>query len=123
MPTPLPFRSARLLFLAVIFAGFVADASADTPNRYRVYRGRVVRRSTNAHVPLQPFALSPVTPLRSPMQVAYYAPRAIPRATQPDNDEADTDSSRPEITSSGSHPTVAGSRAQLRNGVAYAPSN
>jgi hypothetical protein len=55
------------------------------------------------------------------MQVAYYAPRAIARAQAPDSDEEVE--STPEISSNSSHPTVAGSRAVLRNGVAYAPSN
>jgi hypothetical protein len=54
------------------------------------------------------------------MRVAYYAPHAIPRASRIEEDE---ETSAPEIQSSRSQPTVAGNRAVIRNGVAYAPSN
>lgn len=81
----------------------------------RIYGGRVVR------VPLQPFSLDVSHTVARGMQVAYYAPRAIARAQAPDSNEEVE--STPEISSNSSHPTVAGSRAVLRNGVAYAPSN
>jgi hypothetical protein len=55
------------------------------------------------------------------MNVAYYAPHPIPRASQAEQDEES--SPAPEVRTSGSGPTVAGNRALLRNGVAYAPSN
>jgi hypothetical protein len=69
-------------------------------------------------VPLQPFTLGPAG---STVTTAYYTPRAIPRASQIDQEDEDSDAPAP--MTSGSHPTVAGSRAVLRGGVAYAPSN
>lgn len=55
------------------------------------------------------------------MQVAYYAPNTFPRAARFERDEETGPS--PEIESRGNHPTVAGSHALLRNGIAYAPAN
>jgi hypothetical protein len=78
---------------------------------------------SSSYVPLQPFTLGPShIASGSTVTTAYYAPRAIPRASQvEDRDGEDTDSPAPMTSSRG--PTVAGSRAVLRNGVAYAPSN
>jgi cell wall-associated NlpC family hydrolase len=77
-----------------------------------------------------------------PINVAFYAPRAIrayrarPRSEGAEDfddteggSESDAPTARPPeevnpaIESRGSHPTVAGSRALLRDGVAYAPSH
>lgn len=55
------------------------------------------------------------------MQIAYYAPRAIPRAADTETEEES--GPMPEIESTISHPTVTGSRAVVRHGVAYAPAN
>jgi hypothetical protein len=59
------------------------------------------------------------------MGVAYYSPRAIPRASsyQASDDDNDNASASASVQSGGSRPTVNGSRAVLRNGVAYAPAN
>lgn len=61
------------------------------------------------------------------VQLAYMVPRAQ-SATAPGADEGEEDQDRereaePDIESSGSRPIVTGSRAVLRNGVAYAPSH
>jgi cell wall-associated NlpC family hydrolase len=61
-----------------------------------------------------------------PMRVAYYAPRAQPaplppaKAVEEDNDAAEFANEPPVIRSN--RPIVEGSRAVLRNGIAYAPS-
>jgi hypothetical protein len=68
-------------------------------------------------VALQPFSLDEPALVR----YAYYVPRAIPRAEAViETDEAE--SSRPPQTIAAG-PVVAGKRAMLRNGVAYAPAN
>jgi cell wall-associated NlpC family hydrolase len=80
-------------------------------------------------VPLQPFlAGQPANDsLRAePMRVAYYTPRAqpvpVPRAdaAEEENDDAEIANKAPIIRSN--RPMVEGSRAVLRNGIAYAPS-
>ena len=80
-------------------------------------------------VPLQPFlAGQPANDsLRAePMRVAYYTPRAqpvpVPRAdaAEEENDDAEIANKAPIIRSN--RPMVEGSRAVLRNGMAYAPS-
>src|SRR5213076_1395978 len=57
----------------------------------------------------------------SSMQVAYYAPRPIPPAVRVE--ESEEPKIMPQFETSRAHPTVTGSRAVLRNGIAYAPSN
>lgn len=96
----------------------------------------VVRPSVqiaSAMVPLQPFRVEPSAPRAErvvyeptalpaePVRLAYYTPRAE-RVEMPDND---SDNERePKIASVDTRgPTVPGSRAVLRNGVAYAPSH
>jgi len=80
-------------------------------------------------VPLQPFSLretADTVPRAEPIRVAYYAPRTqpvlAPRAESvEDQDDRETASALPEINSN--RPMVAGDRAILRNGIAYAPSH
>jgi hypothetical protein len=80
-------------------------------------------------VPLQPFSLhetADVGPRAEPIRVAYYAPRSqpvpAPRAESvEDEDNRETTNAFPEINSN--RPIVAGDRAVLRNGIAYAPSH
>ena len=80
-------------------------------------------------VPLQPFlagqsASDSTRP--EPMRVAYYAPRAQPTpapraaAVEEDNDDAEIANESAIVRSN--RPIVEGSRAVLRNGIAYAPS-
>jgi hypothetical protein len=58
------------------------------------------------------------------VELAYYAPRAIPRPTSVDDDNDDDSSERfAPAQTNGSRPMINGNRAVLRNGVAYAPSN
>lgn len=122
MFSPLPCKGTLLLILACLLAAFVPGASADVLIRHRIYRGRTVHHVRAPYTVLQPFTLDPVRPSGSShLNVAYYAPHAIPRASQIEPDEED--SPLPEVRSSGSGPTVSGNRALLRNGVAYAPSN
>lgn len=103
--------------VALLGLAGVSTASADVRRHrvYRVYKGRTVRQT----VPLQPFSMyASARPSRS---VAYYAPRTLPRADRAEQDEEVGPS--PEVESRGSRPIVSGSRAVLRNGVAYAPVN
>jgi cell wall-associated NlpC family hydrolase len=128
MRVSVPFPSRRLctLLIGLLLISAFAQAQAQV----RVIPHRYVRRT---HVTLQPFSLE--TPrrthvIRRSAELAYYAPRPLPRgprAISGDDDERDADepatSSAPAAISSGSRPTVNGNRAVLRNGVAYAPSN
>lgn len=75
-----------------------------------------------ANVPLQPFTLDPPMETRRAIRVAYYAPRAIPHA-QPNYRDEETDEDWHVDRSSAAHPTVLGTRAVLRNGIAYAPAD
>jgi hypothetical protein len=106
----------------VLLLSLAASTSADTGVRDRIYRGRPVNDGQTYEVPLQPFSLDARTPQpRTAMHVAYYAPRAIPRAARIGDDEED--STMPDTGSHRSGPTVPGNRAVLRHGVAYAPAN
>jgi cell wall-associated NlpC family hydrolase len=80
-------------------------------------------------VPLQPFLagqLANDTARAEPIRVAYYTPRAQPvpvphaEAVVEQTDDAEIASEAPIIRSN--RPIVEGSRAVLRNGIAYAPS-
>ena len=80
-------------------------------------------------VPLQPFlAGQPIndSTRAEPMRVAYYTPRAQPvpvpraQAVEEENDDSEIANEAPIIRSN--RPIVEGSRAVLRNGIAYAPS-
>jgi hypothetical protein len=112
----------RFLFLILLVALFAPDAFAQPKRRHVVYRSRAVHHAPAARVPLQPFSFNDSVARVGPsMQVAYYAPHAIPRALQIEREEES--GPVPEIESRGGHPTVAGNRAVLRHGVAYAPVN
>ena len=80
----------------------------DAQTRYRV---------AEPATPLQPFSLEP----RSSVRMAYYVPRAVTRA-EPATDVSEREIERALPTAPGG-PTVAGNRAVLRNGIAYAPAN
>lgn len=119
---PAPRTSAIVLALAFVFAASTSRLSADGVVRHRIYRGRIVGHVSTRFIPLQPFTIDAVRPAGGTrMNVAYYAPHAIPRASQVEEDEENLHS--PEMRTGGSGPTVSGNRAVLRNGVAYAPSN
>src|SRR5205085_6736170 len=80
-------------------------------------------------VPLQPFSLHETAdagPRAEPIRVAYYAPRSQPalppRAESVEaEDDLETTNAFPEINSK--RPIVAGDRAVLPNGIAYAPAH
>jgi hypothetical protein len=112
----------QLLLLATVAALFASNAFADLPRRHRVDRDRIAYEVRSAQVPLQPFSFNDPPPRVAPsMQVAYYAPRAIPRAQRIEREQEEVGPT-PDI-SRASGPTVPGNRAVLRNGVAYAPAN
>src|SRR5438477_4738611 len=80
-------------------------------------------------VPLQPFSLretADASPRAEPIRVAYYAPRSqpapAPRA-EPVEDEDDLETTNAFAEVSSNRPVVAGDRAILHNGIAYAPSH
>ena len=83
-------------------------------------------------VPLQPFSVSGVIGVRraEPIQMAYNVPHAqtvsVPRARPPaeyKNDyEEEPERTVPTTQTQYGDPSVAGTRAILRNGIAYAPS-
>lgn len=110
----------RRLILLLVFAGIGGSAHGQT-SKLRRYR------PVSESVALQPFTFDEPRPARRAMAVAYYAPRAIPRArsTSADEDDNDEDSSERigPVQGGGARPMVNGNRAVLRNGVAYAPSN
>jgi len=102
-------QAAFCCFFALsIFATTLVKAQAQAP--------RIDRRK-EAIVALQPFSLDEPAPVR----VAYYAPRSFPRA-EPVSEENEPEAILQMETTS-ARPIVAGSRAVLRNGIAYAPSN
>ena len=88
----------------------------DRSAHQRVYNAQL------AGVPLQPFTLDPAVETRRAIRVAYYAPRDIARA-QPDTSREDTEESWQLNDSSATGPTVPGSRAILKRGIAYAPAD
>ena len=109
------------LRLAVaFFAGSVAVEMVNAQD------GRTDARGSFG-VPLQPFSLretADASPRAEPIRVAYYAPRSqpalAPRAeSAEDEDDVETTNAFPETNSN--RPVVAGDRAILRNGIAYAP--
>ena len=115
-PVPLRWTATRrgqaalCCFLALsIFATTLFEAQAQTP--------RTDSRK-EASVALQPFSLDEPAPVR----VAYYAPRHFPRA-EPVSEENEPEAIPQMETTASTHPIVTGSRAVLRNGIAYAPSN
>jgi cell wall-associated NlpC family hydrolase len=119
----------------------VSGANAQTPlkNLRRLAGERAEKTSTG--VTLQPFTMDePVSPPASalhsssrvlkavaaePMRLAYYAPRAqaveLPKPASDYNNE-EMERAETVIETRYNGPTVAGNRAVLRNGIAYAPS-
>jgi cell wall-associated NlpC family hydrolase len=124
MSVRFPLRRALLLAASLFVAATsVPNASADTVRRHRTYPVRAVHYARTVYAPpLQPFSMEvPSARAAADVRVAYYAPRAIPRAQPIEQDEETAP--MPEMESRGSGPTVSGNRAVLRNGVAYAPAN
>ena len=90
-------------FIALVFLATLSNADTQKPRHHR-------KKSTT--VALQPFSFD--RPSR--VHLAYYAPRAIPRAEVPDRDDNDEMDSNARFDSGGSHPTVPGKRAVLGMG-------
>jgi hypothetical protein len=88
-------------------------------------RPRRMMPSAAAAVVLQPFTLEPSR--TATRDVGYYAPHAFPHATRStssfDDDDESSSASIGSTFNGESGPMVNGSRAVLRNGIAYAPSN
>jgi hypothetical protein len=122
MPPLFPTPVSRFLkLLGVIALSSSTAFSADLRTRHV--------RTVDEDVPLQPFSLDGphAQPVRRAMHVAYYAAHALPHAESPryreDADREDSDVESEPHFGGGSHPIVNGSRALLRNGVAYAPAS
>ena len=94
--------------------GLFTFATSSSDAQDRRHRERIAE---GAPVALQPFTLDEPAPIH----LAYYAPRAIPRA-EPITEDKQPDPI-PQIATSASGPTVSGRRAVLRYGIAYAPAN
>jgi cell wall-associated NlpC family hydrolase len=110
-----------VVIIAIALLGATAKAQS---NRNRDnYRGEIVYPGQVVNVPLQPFSLDqqPVR-TKSAIQVAYYSSQPASRAQPVEHVESESEST-PQFEGGSSHPMVQGSRAVLRNGVAYAPSN
>jgi hypothetical protein len=116
-------RSRFDCFIAVVFSLLISNAFGEpTPMRH-VHHHELVYAGRPADVPLQPFSLDRPSPHPSTsIQLAYYAPRAVPRA-EPIVDGEENDVHAEFEEAGGSHPMVYGNRAVLRHGVAYAPTN
>jgi len=115
-PVPLRWKATRrgraalcCFFALSAFVTTLLETQAQTP--------RTDRHKEAVVVALQPFSLDEPAPVR----VAYYAPRRFPRA-EPVSKENEPEAILPMETTS-ARPIVAGSRALLHNGIAYAPSN
>lgn len=107
-----PRRRGQVLCCLLVLFAFVTTSSDAQEQKHR-------RRHTDeATVALQPFSLDEPAPVR----LAYYAPRAIPRAEAVTGDDDERDLV-PKIDNNAAHPVTSGRRAVLRNGIAYAPSN
>ncbi len=119
---------------SVLFLIALSDAEARSPHSQNGSETQFV-------VPLQPFTLDPPVARAIPVatRVAYNAPRAlpapapIPQTSDDDEEDIDQESNRDQnddgadestdrdVERHASGPTVPGSRAILRNGIAYAP--
>jgi hypothetical protein len=89
-----------------------------------VFRGEMVEEGEPSAPPAIPLAES--AGYDQPLRVAYMVPRpqnpGNPGPTEDDQDFDQEERADPAPTKSGHGPTVAGSRAILRGGIAYAPS-
>jgi hypothetical protein len=99
---------------------FHYDADEDAPSG-RVYQAEPVRMAERAHRG-EPVRVAYVTTTRRADPAPQPQPPRSEEAGNFDDYEPPRRATMPEIESSGSKPMVTGSRAILRNGVAYAPS-
>ncbi len=118
-----PLRARFDCFIAAAFALLISNAFGEPTSVRHVHHRELVYEGRPADVPLQPFSLDrPLLHPSTPIQVAYYAPRAVPRAEPIVHGEEDDVRGGSEMVGS-SQPMVSGNRAVLRHGVAYAPAN
>jgi hypothetical protein len=121
VPRSAPHHGLIIGLIVLLVASLASVTNATEPDnrgsqRQHIYEGRAL------HVPLQPFSLDPTPASASqPLRVAYYAPRPIPHALPNHSDDERT--GEPQMDFDSNRPTVPGSRAVLRNGIAYAPAN
>jgi cell wall-associated NlpC family hydrolase len=111
-------RRFSALFIALFFGAVIVRAQE------RASPGRA-----DFGVPLQPFLAGQQatdSPRADPIRVAYYAPRAqpvpAPRAEEVEEGNEDAEIAREVPKTHSNRPIVEGSRAVLRDGIAYAPS-
>jgi hypothetical protein len=109
-------HNAVLFVVLITSAATIAGAEENNGDKLRGTFG----------VKLQPFSADDISTRmqRAEMiRVAYYAPRAQPVTPPQHADSAEEEMDAPSlIVSSGARPMISGSRAVLRNGIAYAPS-
>lgn len=115
---PCPFKLFNLIVLTALLA---PQSFAQSKRRHAVDQQARVGFTPDGRVALQPFSMDkPLPRVESNVQVAYYVPRAIPRAQSGAEEESGIIGA---IEPDRDHPTVAGNRAILRHGVAYAPAD
>jgi hypothetical protein len=115
------FRPFKLFCLIVLTALFAFESFGQSKPRHAANQQSTGFCAADGRIPLQPFSIDKPSPrIDSNVEVAFYAPRAIPRAQAAGNEESDSTGA---IESGRGGPTVAGNRAILRNGLAYAPAN
>jgi cell wall-associated NlpC family hydrolase len=101
----------------------VALAAAAMPLKVAYYAPRRRPRPPRAEQVDDADEESSVRPIRVAYQVPGRTRTAAPRADEDYDQEPDArEESSPQIEGRGNHPTVSGSRAVVRNGIAYAPS-
>jgi cell wall-associated NlpC family hydrolase len=101
----------------------VALAAAVLPIKVAYYAPRRRQRPPRAEQVQDADEESDVRPIRVAYQVPGRTATAAPRADEDyDRGQDAREEASPQIEGRGDHPTVAGSRAVVRNGIAYAPS-
>ncbi|MEY2496606.1 MAG: hypothetical protein QOD12_162 [Verrucomicrobiota bacterium] len=100
----------------------VLVAAAVLPIKVAYYAPRRRARPPRAERVVDPDEESSVRPIRVAYQSQGQRPAAAQQADQDYDQDYDQEESTPQIETRGDHPTVAGSRAVVRNGTAYAPS-
>lgn len=125
----------RLTAVLILLTTFVVAPSADASTRRHHKRSAfavALQPFETAHAVVHSVAGPVVHAATEPLRIAYYAARppvirGEPVGDIPDEEETapvarDFDAA-PEVESNGAHPTVNGSTAIMRGGIAYAPSH
>jgi cell wall-associated NlpC family hydrolase len=109
------FSNNAVLVFALMTSAAVSASAQENGDRSRGAFG----------VSLQPFSAETANRRAEVVRVAYYAPQtraAMPPRSESVDEEPSRDPGESLQRRNGSHPTVNGNLAMLRNGVAYAPS-